>query len=77
MVGIKKRITICFALLLFFSGFVLLSYPYIKGEQLETEAEESIVQFVEAKKTEKANTSFSIVYPELFGDMQVLILLYL
>ena len=57
-------------MLLFFAGFVLMSYPHIKGGQLKTEAAESIVQFVEAKKTEKANTSFSIVYPELYGDMQ-------
>ena len=48
------------AMLLFFAGLVLMGYPHIKGEQLETEAGESIVQFVEAKKTEKANSSFSI-----------------
>ncbi len=70
MAAIKKRISICFALLMFLFGLVLLMYPNIKGEQLETEAEESIVQFVEAKRAERANTSFSILYPELFQAMQ-------
>ena len=69
MAGIKRRIYICAALLLFFAGLVLFMYPYIKGEQLETQAEDSIVQFVEAKKTERENSSFSIPYPELFQDM--------
>ena len=63
--------SICFAMLLFFAGLVLMSYPHIKGEQLETEAAESIVQFVEAKKTERAQTSFSILYPDLYQDMQL------
>lgn len=57
-------------MLLFFVGLVLMSYPHIRGELLEAEAAESIVQFVEAKKTEKANTSFSILYPDLYQDMQ-------
>jgi len=70
MAGIKRRIYICAALILFFAGIVLISYPHIKGEQLETEAAESIVQFVEAKRAERANTSFSILYPELYQAMQ-------
>lgn len=70
MVGIKRRLCICAAMLLFLAGAVLFSYPYIKGEQLETEAAESIVQFVETKKAERANTSFSILYPELYQAMQ-------
>lgn len=57
-------------MLLFFVGLVLMNYPRIKGEQLETEAAESIVQFVEAKKTGRENTSFSILYPDLYQDMQ-------
>ena len=61
MAGIKRRIYICAALILFFAGLVSISYPHIKGEQLETEAAESIVQFVEAKKNERKNTSFSIL----------------
>jgi len=69
MAGIKRRIYICAALLLFFAGLVLFMYPYIKGEQLESKAEDSIVQFVEAKKNERENSSFSIPYPELFQDM--------
>lgn len=48
---------------------MLISYPHIKGEQLETAAAESIVHFVEAKKAERENTCFSILYPELFQDM--------
>ena len=70
MAGIKRRIYICVALILFFAGIVLISYPHIKGEQLETEAAESIVQFVEVKRAERANTSFSILYPELYQAMQ-------
>ena len=70
MAGIKRRIYICAALLLFFAGLVLFMYPHIKGEQLETEAAESIVQFVEAKRAERENTSFSILYPELYQAMQ-------
>ena len=70
MAGIKRRIYICVALILFFAGLVLISYPHIKGEQLETEAAESIVQFVEAKKNERENTSFSILYPELYQAMK-------
>lgn len=58
-------------MLLFFAGLVLMFYPHIKGEQLETEAAESIVQFVEAKKTEREQTSFSILYPDLYQDMQI------
>lgn len=57
-------------MLLFFVGLVLMSYPHIRGELLETEAAESIVQFVEAKRTERANTSFSILYPDLYQDIQ-------
>ncbi|MBQ7895212.1 MAG: class C sortase [Oscillospiraceae bacterium] len=71
MAGIKRRIYICTALILFFAGLVLISYPHIKGEQLETEAAESIVQFVEAKKTEREQTSFSLLYPDLYQDMQL------
>lgn len=71
MAGIKRRIYICAALILFFAGLVLISYPHIKGEQLETEAAESIVQFVEAKQAERAQTNFSILYPELFQEMQL------
>ena len=58
-------------MLLFFAGLVLMFYPHIKGDQLETEAAESIVQFVEAKKTEREQTSFSILYPDLYQDMQI------
>ena len=58
-------------MLLFFAGLVLMFYPHIKGEQLETEAAESIVQFVEAKQAERAQTNFSILYPELFQEMQL------
>ncbi|MBQ7895137.1 MAG: class C sortase [Oscillospiraceae bacterium] len=57
--------------MLFFAGLVIFSYPRIKGEQLETEAAESIVQFVEAKQAERAQTNFSILYPELFQEMQL------
>ena len=46
-------------------------YPSIKGEQLETEAAESIVQFVEAKQVERAKTNFSLLYPELYQEMQM------
>ena len=70
MAGIKRRISICAALILFFAGIVLFMYPYIKGEQLESKAEDSIVQFVEAKKNERDNTSFSILYPELYQAMK-------
>ena len=70
MAGIKRRIYICAAVLLFFAGIVLFMYPYIKGEQLESKAEDSIVQFVEAKKNERDNTSFSILYPELYQAMK-------
>ena len=69
MAGIKGQIHICAAFLLFLAGLVIFMYPCIKGEQLETQAEESIVHFVEAKKAERANTSFSILYPELFQAM--------
>ena len=58
-------------MLLFFAGLVLMFYPHIKGEQLETSAAESIVQFVEAKQAERAQTNFSILYPELFQEMQL------
>ena len=58
-------------MLLFLAGLVIFSYPSIKGEQLETAAADSIVQFVEAKKTEREQTSFSILYPELFQEMQM------
>ena len=57
--------------MLFFAGLVIFSYPHIKGEQLETSAAESIVQFVEAKQAERAQTNFSILYPELFQEMQL------
>ena len=70
MAGIKRRIYICAAVLLFFAGIVLFMYPSIRGEQLESKAAESIVQFVEAKKNERDNTCFSILYPELFQNMQ-------
>ena len=69
--GIKRRIYICLAMLLFFAGLVIFSYPSVKGEQLETAAAESIVQFAEAKRAEKAQTSFSIPCPELFQEMQL------
>ena len=58
-------------MLLFFAGLVVFSYPSIKGEQLETAAADSIVQFVEAKQAERAQTNFSILYPELFQEMQL------
>ncbi len=58
-------------MLLFFAGLVVFSYPSIKGEQLETAAADSIVQFVEAKQVERAQTNFSILYPELFQEMQL------
>ena len=70
MAGIKRRIYICAAVLLFFAGIVLFMYPSIRGEQLESKAAESIVQFVEAKKNERENTSFSILYPELYQAMK-------
>ena len=70
MAGIKRRIYICAAVLLFFAGIVLFMYPSIRGEQLESKAAESIVQFVEAKKNERDNTSFSILYPELYQAMK-------
>ena len=70
MTGIKRRIYICAAVLLFFAGIVLFMYPSIRGEQLESKAAESIVQFVEAKKNERDNTSFSILYPELYQAMK-------
>ena len=70
MAGIKRRLSICAALLLFLAGAVLFSYPYIKGEQLEEEAKESVVHFVEAKQAERAQTSFSLLYPELYYAMQ-------
>ena len=57
-------------MMLFLLGLVLLMYPSIKGEQLETKAAESIVQFEEAKQTEKAQTNFSILYPELLQAMK-------
>ena len=57
--------------MLFFAGLVIFSYPHIKGEQLETEAAESIVQFVEAKQAERAQTNFSLLYPELYQEMQM------
>ena len=71
MAGIKRRIYICAAVLLFFAGIVLFMYPSIRGEQLESKAAESIVQFVEAKKNERDNTCFSILYPELYQEMQL------
>ena len=46
------------AMLLFFAGLVLMGYPHIKGEQLETEAAESIVQFVESRKQKKQTHPF-------------------
>ena len=58
-------------MLLFLAGLVIFSYPSIKGEQLETAAADSVVQFVEAKKTEREQTSFSILHPELYQDMQL------
>lgn len=58
-------------MLLFLAGLVIFSYPSIKGEQLETAAADSIVQFVEAKQAERAQTNFSILYPELFQEMQL------
>ena len=70
MAGIKRRIYICAAVILFFAGLVLFMYPSIRGEQLESKAAESIVQFVEAKKNERDNTSFSILYPELYQAMK-------
>ena len=69
MAGIKRRIYVCVAVLLFFVGLVLFSYPSIKGEHLETQAAESIVQFVETKQAERAQTNFSILYPELYQGM--------
>ena len=56
-------------MMLFLLGLVLFMYPSIKGEQLETAVAESIVHFVEAKKTERENSSFSIPYPELYQEM--------
>jgi len=56
-------------MLLFLAGLVIFSYPSIKGEQLETAAADSIVQFVEAKQAERAQTNFSILYPELYQEM--------
>ena len=70
MAGIKRRLCICAALLLFLAGAVFFSYPYIKGEQLEEEAKENIVHFVETKQAERAQTSFSLLYPELYYAMQ-------
>lgn len=58
-------------MLLFFAGLVILMYPHIKGEQLKTQAAESIVQFVEVKRAEKEHSSYSIPYPKLFQDMQL------
>ena len=71
MAGVKRRVYVCVAVLLFFVGLVLFSYPSIKGEQLETQAAESIVQFVETKQAERAQTNFSILYPELYQEMQL------
>ena len=71
MVGIKRRIRLCAAILLFFAGLVIFMYPYIKGKALETKAEESVVQFTEVKRTEKELSSYSIPYPMLFQDMQL------
>ena len=68
---IKRQLIICASILLFFAGLVIFSYPHIKGEQLETEAAESIVQFVEAKQAERAKTNFSLLYPELYREMQL------
>lgn len=56
--------------MMFLAGLVIFFYPSIKGEQLETEAAESIVEFTEAKKEERAHTNFSILYPELFQAMK-------
>ena len=70
MGGVKRRVYVCAAFLLFFVGLVLFSYPSIKGEQLEIQAAESIVQFVETKQAERAQTNFSILYPELYQAMQ-------
>ena len=71
MAGVKRRVYVCVAVLLFFVGLVLFSYPSIKGEQLEIQAAESIVQFVETKQAERAQTNFSILYPELYQEMQL------
>ena len=68
---IKRQFSICVAMLLFFAGLVILMYPHIKGEQLETQAAESIVQFAEVKRAEKEHSSYSIPYPALFQDMQL------
>lgn len=67
----KRQFSICAAMLLFFAGLVILMYPHIKGEQLKTQAAESIVQFVEVKRAEKEHSSYSIPYPKLFQDMQL------
>ena len=63
----RRRIAVCAAIMLFFLGVVIISYPFINGERLEKQSEEAVQSFIETKASEQQS---SIPYPELYEAMR-------